>query len=488
MHIEPALVLQPSHVASIKMSSYEFAETPSYSIDIELTDAARKELAAVVEGKGDHMRHVTYVVDGTRRGGWQRYEINVKQPDGIPEICRADTFCPTFSASGKNEEEFVQQIVSALKPEGSAPSASPASTKRSDAHKPNAQDAQTHAQRYLAKGLEDRVVTVKWSADGKDVCAVDGSGRLCVWDAASGDQVVTHELGMKMSNRPMAFSADLRMIAISLGEEVSIRRVANNIELKRFKPPLDPKRKGKFLSELAAMAFSPDGSRIAIGSSWVTMWDVAAGDLIHKSRELVTTSCAVTWSGDGKKYAAHTAGYELYSDIRPAEVCVFDSATGRELHTFKIRPHGQYGYDFGSWVPTDYLAFSPDGERIVVASGTRGAHKQQPYVDTKSFVQSWDLKNGKPTQPVPESATAIGSIQFNSDGSLLAMHTDDKLRLWKVDNWRELASLKHASKIISYHFHPTKNVIVTGHADSSVVISKLEVDSETTTSSTRSER
>jgi WD40 repeat protein len=131
MHIKPALVLQPSHVASIKMSSYEFAGTPSYSIDIELTDAARKQLAAVVEGKGDHMRHVMYVVDGKRRGGWQRYEINVKQPGGIPEICRADTFCPLFTASGKDEEEYVRQIVNALKPEEStsAPAPSEKATK-----------------------------------------------------------------------------------------------------------------------------------------------------------------------------------------------------------------------------------------------------------------------------------------------------------------------------------------------------------------------
>lgn len=122
LHVKPALVLNPSHVASIKTHSYSFAGTPAYSLDIELTDAARKQLAEVVEGEGDHMRHVTYVVDGKRRGGMQRYEINVDNPGGIPEICRAPTFSILFTASGDEGTACCQRIVSALQPETSTSS------------------------------------------------------------------------------------------------------------------------------------------------------------------------------------------------------------------------------------------------------------------------------------------------------------------------------------------------------------------------------
>lgn len=324
------------------------------------------------------------------------------------------------------------------------------------------------------KGLAARVAKVDWSGDGERICAVDGTGQLRVWDAATGEQLGAHSLGLNMSWRPMAFSSDLKLMVIGLDEHISIRRVVDNVEVTRITPPIDPKRKGKFIPALAAMAFSPDDKRLLVASSRATVWDVESGALIHKSKKLSTAICAVAWSRDGGKYAAYTAGYELYARVDPAEVCIWDSNNGEKVNTFTIRHHGQYGYDFGMWVATDYLAFSPDGQRIVVGNGTRGAEKKQQYRDRKSFVQEWDLKSGKTTRVVPEGSTAVGSLQFNSDGRLRAMHSDDKVRFWETESGQELTTLTNASKIISFDFHPREDVIVTGHEDGSVQVIKLK--------------
>ena len=100
---------------------------------------------------------------------------------------------------------------------------------------------------------------------------------------------------------------------------------------------------------VTALAFSPDGERLAsasLGRS-VSLWDTTTGELLHTSR-IPETSLGVAFSPDGRRLA---------SVGEDKTVHVWDAATGREV----LGLHGH----------TDMcgcVAFSPDGRRLASAS------------------------------------------------------------------------------------------------------------------------
>src|SRR5262249_20342696 len=101
-----------------------------------------------------------------------------------------------------------------------------------------------------------------------------------------------------------------------------------------------------------AVAFSPDGSRIASGSAdnTVKVWDR------HSQREVFTLSghvAAVT------AVAFTPSGRQLASGSADGRVCVWDVVRGEKVLTWRGHPAAVTG-----------LAFNPDGKRL--ASTGRG--------------------------------------------------------------------------------------------------------------------
>ncbi len=151
------------------------------------------------------------------------------------------------------------------------------------------------------------------------------------------------------------------------------------------------------------VAYSPDGTRIASGSSdgTVRVWDAITGqEALPPLRGHTGEVYAVAYSPDAKKLAS--ASFDK-------TVRVWDATTGKLIH--RLEGH--------EW-PVHSVAFSPDGRRLVSGAGDL-------------TVRVWDLTTGGevPFSPLTGHTAGINSVAYSPDGRRLASACEGSVvRVW----------------------------------------------------------
>jgi RNA polymerase sigma factor (sigma-70 family) len=179
-------------------------------------------------------------------------------------------------------------------------------------------------------------------------------------------------------------------------------------------------------SAIAALAFSPDSTRVASGShdNFVHIWDVKTGrellgieDHMFAGSLGLGTIGGLAFAPDGKTLA----GARLN---RPA--CLWDSTTGKELRTFGGENHR------AAWV-----VFSPDGKRLAYGGG------QDARGNEDADIHLTDPDGGPVSSHIAGHRGRVVRLVFSPDGNLAASSGDDKtLRLWDTTrNWQEIRRL-----------------------------------------------
>lgn len=339
------------------------------------------------------------------------------------------------------------------------------------------------AEPVLLQGHTKPVSVIAWAADGKAVATAGDDRTIRIWDPATGKQTASQTgiVREAYGGPVVAFTADLKLVAVSYWGEITIRSVADGKVLVKIDPILDRGQKSAFRPDVFAIAFSPDGKRLATAGSiaavggphglpggTVLVWDVETGKVLTKSEKLSTAAGSVAWSADGKRLAAGTngAGGEL---PEAGELRVWEAETGKTLYTFRVKPNVEQG----EWASAGDVAFAPDGKRVAVpvTAGGRGVPAGLVIDETGSSVKVWDLATGKSTQPVKGLKATVGQVTFSPDGKTLALACSDKVvRVWNVETGKELAALPCPDSVGVVAFSPDGKSLAAGSKDGSVRI------------------
>jgi WD40 repeat protein len=318
---------------------------------------------------------------------------------------------------------------------------------------------------------------IAFSPDGRTVYTVSTFAMssppakgVKVWDAATGRE--RRHLGGDTAFCSVAVSPDGRLVAA--GEEdraIRIWDAATGNEVRRT-APFEDLRAGRGESNpVWIVHFARNGDRVAALAGYeLVVLDVQTG--LEKARRS---------AGEGGVFSTNCSAGRLATIVR-GTVRLIDLATGEEVTTVKLENDpdptlaialspdcktvvtstqkqnirawslGDGKLRWQTMLPGDLalLAYSPAGDRLAVASTGRA---------DAGAVMLLDATTGKEVGQFENCSESVYSMQFSSDGKLLATGgRGQSLRLWDTSTGKE-------SPIFAAHSGPVTTVAISGDGE-----------------------
>jgi RNA polymerase sigma factor (sigma-70 family) len=203
------------------------------------------------------------------------------------------------------------------------------------------------------EGHADVVVALAVSPDGRFVASGSRDGTVKLWHTpGTGIQPQASWEAVSGAVFSVAFSPDGKLLATAGGAElVKEGDQPNQVTLWDTHTRAAVRSLSGHHSTVTAVAFSPDGQRLATASFDQTfrVWDLASGQMVFVGKGHNGVVRSLAWSPDGRVVA--TGSFD-------ETVKLWDTAAGKELATLKGPGRGILS-----------VAFSPDGRTLAAGSG-----------------------------------------------------------------------------------------------------------------------
>jgi WD40 repeat protein len=291
--------------------------------------------------------------------------------------------------------------------------------------------------------LDGCVFGVAFSPQGDRLIAGGGGGSLKLWDIASGRERTAALPGPGDHVWGVAFSADGRRIAASLGDWRTPTRPGSVRvwDLANWEPLLSLQA---HIGIAWSVSFNPDGSRLASGGGptepcrdEAKLWDAQTGRELRTLRGHTSGIRGVLFHPEGKWLATSSSD---------STVKLWEVATGRELRTFRGAGGGP-------------LAFSRDGRWMA-----------SEQADPRSVISVWNVVSGRMRYQLVGHSHWITTLAFSPDGRrLVSASVDQTVKLWDMATGFEVLTLRgHKGVVNGVAFSPDGQLLATGGEDRTV--------------------
>ena len=291
-----------------------------------------------------------------------------------------------------------------------------------------------------------------------------GGGSNQIWRVDSGKPVFAEPIAALVTT---VSPDELRVAMSMLSGSVVVYELNTGHELGQLATDEAP----------AALAFHPDGRRVAIGLSQPTsvlIWDVDTNSVVSELRDIKSTIHAIAWQADGRQLvlslAAGATAAEIWDTVER------ESVTGLEGHaedvllsyflqSERLLATGSWDGTIRVWDARTARQLVVWPSNIVVAADTSGAFIG--HVWNQSQFQFVELVAGDEYRTLV-SSLGPGKGEYRDgglspDGRLLAVGMGDGVRLWDLPTAREIAYLP-IETTLSPTFSPDGKELITSGA------------------------
>jgi len=377
------------------------------------------------------------------------------------------------------------------------------------------------------RGHRDVVQSISFSPDGSTLASASHDRTICLWDVERLQCTATVR-GHSSIVQCVKFSPNGLNLA-SCSDDCSIRlwdleygrgaRIGHIQEVWRV---TESRKLEGHKSPVLSLSFSPDGRRLASGSSdnTIRMWNLEPSCSVNLEDQLGRV-CSASVSPDGKILAlgSQDSLIRIWNVASRHFTRTLSGHTG-DVASLAFSPDGKFLasgsydnsvriWDVDTWVcsttlhgPSSLVScvnFSPNGMQLLSAGGAHppllwdltsrtSTSLFEPSGVSRSFCASFhpngrtiavgrgkdvvihDRDTGRATSVLEGHTDYVAAVTLSPDGKLLASGSHDStIRLWNAQAGKALMTLEgHTQRITSLQFSPDGKLLASGSSDRSI--------------------